>query len=90
LYADPDERLIICCRLKYGFVLSLAYSQLTSYFWEKHDVPNNLRKRLTYYLKHAYPYEFCDLVIALTRLDSSPIHLKLREYKGHNCRKCGH
>jgi Orsellinic acid/F9775 biosynthesis cluster protein D len=90
LFADPDERLLICCRPKCGFALSVARSQLTPHLREKHDVPNDLRKRLTHYLKHDHPFPFCDPSTVPPRPDGSPVHLRLQEFEGHNCRECGH
>lgn len=89
LYADPDERLLICCRPECGFALSTARSQLTTHLRDKHGVSDALRQRLTHYLKHVHPYPFRDPAAVPGRPDGSPVHPKLQEYPGYSCRRCG-
>src|SRR5258707_86540 len=78
LYADLDVRLLICCRPECGFAFFTARSQVTSYLWDKYRVLEDLRKGLTHYLKHDYPYKFADLASVLPRLNGSDIHLELQ------------
>lgn len=77
LYADLDERLLICCQPKCGFTLSTARSQLTTHLRDKHGVSDALRQRSTHYLKHVHPYPFCDLDTALRRSNGSPVNPQL-------------
>lgn len=88
LYADPDARLLICCRPECSFALSTARSQVTSHLREKHGVPDDLRKGLTHYLKHDHPYKFADPASVSPRPDGSAIHPKLQAHDGYACRKC--
>ena len=88
LYADLDVRLLICCWPKCGFALFTARLQVTSYLWDKHRVSEDLRKGLTYYLKHGHPYKFADLINVRPRSNSLAIHLKLQVYDRYACRDC--
>jgi hypothetical protein len=88
LYADPNERLLICCQLQCGYALSIAGSQVTSHLREKHGISKDLRKGLTQYLQQVLPYEFRDPTSVPARPDGSPTHPKLQLHDGYACRLC--
>ena len=88
LYANPNERLLICCHRECGFALSVARSQVTSHLREKHSVPEELRKGLTQYLNKEHPHDFRDPATLPTRSDGSPPHPKLQLHEGYACRLC--
>lgn len=88
LYADPEERILICCRCQYA--LTIANSQVTSHLREKHDVPEELRKGLAHYIKHVHPYTFRNPTQIRVRGDGSQIHTQLRLYDGFACRECAY
>jgi len=58
LYADNQERVLICCHGECGYALSVAASQATSHLRDKHNTPRALRDGLTRYLKHQHAFPF--------------------------------
>ena len=88
LYADPNERLLICCHDECGYALSVSRSQVTSHLRDKHGVSEELRKGLTRYLNQEHPYNFRDPASLPTRPDGSPPHPKLQLHEGYACCLC--
>jgi hypothetical protein len=88
LYADPRERVLICCHPDCGYALSVTRSQVTSHLREKHRIPEELRKGLTQYLKREHTNAFRDPATLLTRPNGSTVHPKLQVHDGYACRLC--
>ncbi|KAH9203936.1 hypothetical protein DL95DRAFT_320451, partial [Leptodontidium sp. 2 PMI_412] len=88
LYADPVEHLLICCARGCGYALTVARSKVTSHLREKHNMPKELRDRVTHHLKHEIPYTFWDPARVPLRDDGSSVHPKLRVHEGFACREC--
>ncbi|KAH9205442.1 hypothetical protein DL95DRAFT_397647, partial [Leptodontidium sp. 2 PMI_412] len=85
LYADDEERVLICCQSECGYALSVAGSQVTSHLRDKHHVAKELRDDLTRYLKHGHLYSFRNPADVAPRDDGSQIHRMLRVYDGFAC-----
>lgn len=86
LYADLDQRVLICRRCKYA--LSTTNSQVTSHLRDKHGVAEGLRKGLTHYLRDVHPYEFRNPAKIPVREDGCFIHPELQIHQGFACREC--
>ncbi|KAH7136946.1 hypothetical protein B0J13DRAFT_677715 [Dactylonectria estremocensis] len=48
---DPKARVLICCRDKCKYTLSVDDSNVTTHLWDKRDIPGEARKGLTKFLK---------------------------------------
>jgi hypothetical protein len=88
LYADNQERVLICCHSECGYALSVAASQATSHLRDKHDTPKALRDGLTRYLKHQHAYSFRNPTDIAPRRNGSQVHRMLRLHNGFAYREC--
>lgn len=88
LYLDRDRHLLICSRPECGFALSVRSSQITAHLRDKHDVPVNVRRDLTRYLRQNYHGYLRDPTDAIPSADGSDVRLPLRLFEGFACRTC--
>jgi hypothetical protein len=87
LYINREEQLLICCRTECGYTLSVEYSQVMSHLRDKYNIVADLRRGITYILKHEYTSFFPNPMEVAERDDSAVIYAKLHLYKGFACRE---